>query len=91
MAVDYEAWAVELSTLLDRIEMATGGNKLIERLQSCTYSMDEVETLLLSDYVVEAAHALDVARELCRQRFEIAEKHGFTVEFLGQPASGAEH
>ena len=91
MAVDYEAWAVEMMTLLDRIEMATGGEKLVERLQSCTHSTDEMEMFLLSDYAEEAAHALDAARELCRQRFDIARHHGLTVEFTGQPGSAAEH
>ena len=91
MAVDYEAWAVEMMTLLDRIEKATGGEELVERLQSCTHSADKIEMLLLSDYAEEAAHALDAVHKLSLQRFAILEKHGFTVEFVGQTGNAMEH
>jgi len=57
--IDYEAWAIELCTLLDRIE--------------------------------EEAFCADDVRELCRQRFAIAEKHGLTVQFTGQPGSANTH
>ena len=89
MGVDYEAWAIEMCTLLDRIEATTGGVELAERVHDYTY--DEAEFALLSDAAEEAIRALDATRNLCHQRFDIARKHGLTIEFSGQTGSGAKH
>ena len=53
--VDEMAWASDLCTLLDRIEMVADDS--------------------------------DAVKKLCRFRFEIAEKHGMTVEFFGPQTS----
>lgn len=66
MDVDYEAWAMDMCTLLDRVEVAADGSE-------------------------EAIHALKEIRKLCRSRFNVARRHGLTVEFSGEIGSGMEH
>ena len=89
MAVDYEAWAVELCTLLDRIEVAAGGVEFAEQVN--LYAYDEETCALLSDAAERAVHTFETLHKLCFSRHDIARKHGFTVEFTGQPGSAAEH
>ena len=45
------------------------------------------ELCALLDRIEMVADDEDAVRDLCRQRFAVAEKHGLTVVF-GEPASG---
>ena len=94
------AWASDLCTLLDRIEIVIRGDgprkvlvddpgrTLTERLRDNAHS-DELGLMALSDDAEEAATILDAVRDLCRARFEIAEKHGLEVVMMGE-TSGLE-
>ena len=90
---DYQGWAVELCTLLDRIELvASGGSArdtimgqpprtLAERLHDYVYGEE------IGDDIELAAETLDALQKLCLSRHDILKKHGF--EFvLGTSQTG---
>ena len=89
MAVDYEAWAIELCTLLDRIEVVAGGVEFAEQVN--LYAYDEETYALLSYAAERAVRTFETLHKLCISRHDIARKHGLTVEISGELGSAAEH
>ena len=61
---------------------------LREAIDSSSDTQWAIELCTLLDLIELHADDAEKVRELCRARFEIAEKHGLTVVFSGEAASG---